>query len=816
VNRTQRKLGQTWVGWVTFAVFVSSLLYATSAVAEGTPAGTTIRNQATGTFEDPSNPNQEPIKIESNTVTVTVAEVAGITVQPAGIAQTNDNDQIEIGDLLFFQFKVTNVGNDPTQFRIPNTANVSGPGTISGNIQISTDGGATWPTDVIGDNFLTGSIPAGGSILVRVPILVSNTANLGDAIAVQLGNTPRDAQNQPTQNQPRTPENSQPSDLYTVDNSDQVGGEASGSPANGTREASATQRVTVSAVPRKAFSQLLKVHATPIALNNPTDPTDDVITYQLGLEVLATLPPEITGFVADDLVPNTSNNLTVDGALVPRILVSDAIPTGTRLQVNQWKAPDGWQVVFTNTPTNVNPLQADWRSDIAAVGGAAGVTRIGFLFNGTVARGTTVTGFEFAVQTSGITTTTTVANLAQMFGGSANNPGELVYDESGDQVPNNFNDDGTPGPIDQTGNPVVNPGVPNPETDGQDSSNNNTGTGPGGEANVVVIVAPGGGVFNGPEGTPNALGPENIENDFTNTAIPVSGSPPPVNFTNTVQNTTGQPILLIPTTPEDPNSLPAGTTVTITYGGRSVTYVYDPATGFVSTDPSAPPIAIPGTETSANYQVTIQLPATEPLKAYPVPISAFVDADGDGQPSPGEPANTTINRIYSGFVEVMKESRLLQGSGPAILPGQETFSTDQKTPGSGNIVEYRFTYKNISLAEGQGQGNRTLSATNFVIVEDGTTFDRINNPSGNNWALDNDNLDGDDDPKTGIDSSHVVGSAVDSTGGIIVFFNGASPIQGSERSGNTTDTDVTRYEMRSQRPIAPQETGTFVFRRQVN
>lgn len=805
MNRTQRKLGQTWVGWVTFALFVSSLCVP-SAIAEGTPAGTEIRNQATGTFEDPNNPNQEPTRIQSNTVTVTVAEVAGITVQPDGITQANDNNQIEIGDLLFFQFKVTNVGNDPTQFRIPNTATVSGPGTISGNLQISTDGGRTW-IDVIGDNFLTGSIDAGGSVLVRVPILVSNTANLGDEIAVQLGNTPGDEQNQP-----RSPNSN---DLYTEDNPAGAGGEqASGPPVNGTREASATQRVTVNAQAREAFARSLKTHATPIATNNPADPTDDVITYRLGLEVLATPPPEILGFVADDLVPNTSNTLTVDGVLVPRILISDAIPVGTQLQDNQWQFPNGWQVVFTSSPTTTNPLQANWRTDVAAVGGVANVTRIGFLFNGTIPRGTTVTGFEFAVRTTGITTTTTVANLAQVFGGSASNPGQLIYDESGDQIPNNFNDDGTPSPIDQTGNPAVNPGVPNVETDGQDTANNNTGTGPGGEANVVVIVAPGEGeLLNGPEDAPSAVGPESIENDFTNTAVPVSGSPPPVNFTNTVQNNTGQPILLLPTAPEDPNSLPAGTTVTISYGGRSVTYIYNPATGFTSSDP---PISIPGTETTANYQVTIQLPATEPLKAYPVPITAFVDADGDGQPSPGEPANTTINRIYSGFVEVIKESRLLQGSGPAILPGQETFSTDQKTPASGNIVEYRFTYKNISLAEGEGQGNRTLSASNFVIVEDGTTFDQINNPSGNNWALDNDNLDQDDDRTTGIDSSHVVGSAIDSLGGTIVFFNSYPPTPGAEVSGTTTGTDVTRYEMRSQRPLAPQETGTFTFRRQVN
>lgn len=804
MNKTQRKLGQYFVGSVAFALFVSSLLYIASALAETTPAGTEIKNQATGTFEDPNNPNQGPIKVESNTVTVTVAEVAGITVQPDGVIPANGSNQIEAGDTLLFQFKVTNVGNDPTQFRIPNTANVSGPGTISGNLQISLDGGTSW-INVTGENFLTSPIPPGGSVLVRVPVQVSNTANLGDEIAVRLGNTPGDGQNQP-----RSPENSQSDDLYTVDNSDQVGGEASGQPVNGTREASATQRVTVSGQRRQAFARILKTHASPIQVNNPADPTDDQISYQLGLNVLATLPPEINA-VADDLVPNSNNLITVDGALVSRILISDAIPVGTQLQDNQWQVPAGWQVVFTNTPTNLNPLQANWRSDIAAVGGAANVTRIGFLFNGTLAKGTTVTGFGFTVRTTGITTTTTVANLVQVFGGSASKPDRLIYDESGDQVPNNYNDDGTPGPVDQTGDPVVNPGVPDVQTDGQDTGNNNTGTGPGGEANVVVIVAPGEGVLNGPQGTPNAVGPENIDNDFTHAAVPVSDSPPPVSFTNTVQNTTGQPILLLPTPPNEP--LPAGTRVTISYGGRSVTYIYDPVTGFTSSDP---PISIPGSEVTADYQVTIQLPATEPLKVYPVPIAAFVDTDGDGKPSPGEPANTTINRIYSGFVEVIKESRLLQGSGPAILPGQEVFSTAPKTPGSGNIVEYRFTYKNISLAEGQGRGNRTLSATNLVIVEDGTTFNLTSNPSGNNWALDNDNLDADNDPKTGIDSSHVLGSAVDSNGGIVVFFNSYPPVQGSEKSGNTTDTDVTRYEMRSQRPLGPQETGTFIFRRRVN
>jgi len=52
-----------------------------------TPAGTVINNRATGTYEDPNNPGV-PINATSNQVTVTVAEVAGLTAIPAGIIDT--------------------------------------------------------------------------------------------------------------------------------------------------------------------------------------------------------------------------------------------------------------------------------------------------------------------------------------------------------------------------------------------------------------------------------------------------------------------------------------------------------------------------------------------------------------------------------------------------------------------------------------------------------------------------------------------------------------------------------------------------------
>ncbi|MEB3830990.1 DUF7925 domain-containing protein [Phormidium sp. CCY1219] len=780
--------------------------------AQVTPAGTQIRNRATGTFEDPNNPGVPLDPVFSNEVILTVAEVAGITVQSDGISIADGGSEIDVGDLLYYRYEITNVGNDPTRFRIPNSATVVGSGSISGNLQFSVNGGTTW-TEISGNEFTSNAFSPQESILVRVPVTVANSAIADDEITVTLGNTPNNAQN--------LERVADPTDVFTVDGADNsVAGETSGNPVNGTREASDTQTATVAGVPL-ALVALYKTHATPVEVNNPATPRDDEINYQLTLDVRSSLPPGSSGIVPSDLVATTGISLTVDGNTINRLLVSDAIPDRTTLIEDSWTAPTGWEVVFTDAnPAEINAMQAPWTTDVETLGGMGNVTRIGFIFNGTIAAGTTVSGFEYKVVTDGVTGNAAIANIAQVFGATDGNPDLLVYDESGDQNPNNFNDDGTPPPTDSTENPLIGTGVANPGTDGQDPNNDNTGEGPGGEANVVPISTVESGIFSGPLGQPDAIGPTDDNDDFTNQVLPIPANlepgetftPPPSNFTNTVRNTTGQPITLAPTPPEDPNALPAGTTVTITYGGRSVTYVYDPATGFSTTDT---PITIPSDVSPADYGVSVQLPNAEPNSQYPVPIAAFIDEDGDGSFDPTETGNTTINRIYTGFVEINKESRLLQGNGPDIIPGQDNFSPDPKSPGPGNIIEYRLTYNNFSL---QGRpGNVTLDATDVVIVEDGTTYDPTTNPGGNNWALDTENIDGDNDPTTGIDTSHVVGSATDSRGGTVEFFSGQPATNPTgEQRGTTVDSDVTRYVVRVRGTLGPGESGTFTFQRQVN
>ncbi len=804
---------------------LAGLLWTAGAMAQLAPAGTLIENKANGTYQDPNT--GEIREVISNTVTVRVAEVAGITVTPAGLTEEDGSGDIEAGDRLFFDFTVTNVGNDPTKFRIPNSATVSGAGAIAGRLQISTDGGRTW-TDIASSSAIggytfsdeqveTASFAPGESIRVRVPVTVAATAADGNVISVQLGQTPNSAQN--------VERAEDAGDVYTIDNPDGVAGESPGVPANGTREASAVQTATVGAPP-VALAAIYKTHTEPVNAGNPADPTDDIITYNLALEVRSQTPAGSTGIVPGNFSNFTGSPITVNGNPVTRILVSDVVPSGTQLNGN-WTFPNGWQVIFTkDDPATVNALSARWFSnpEDAAIGGLANVTRIGFIFDGTVNKGTTVSGLSFQVVTRGVVTSRAIANIAQVFGATEGAPTRLVYDESGDQLPNNFNDDGTPGPTDSADNPVIGTGIPDPAVQGTDDGNNNTGTGVGGEDNIVIIAAPSRGILNGPQGAPDAIGPTDNNDDFFNKSTPIAAGlnptapvdPVAVSFANTVQNTSSAAanITLLPVPPANPGDLPDGTRVTIAFGNQSATYTYTRSGGFATTQP---PVVIPnvGVNQTANYSVEIDLPATAQLRGYPVPIAAFFDSNQNGAIDDGEPANTTIDRVYTGFVQILKESRLLKGTGADVQPGQDSFSSNSKTPSPGNIIEYRLTYTNISISG--GRGSITLDASNIIITEDGTTYDATSNPSGNSWALDNDNRDGDGNPTTGIDTSNVPGSAADSRGGAIAFFSGRpATVQSSDKSGATVDSDVTKYLNTVRGTLGAGESGAFTFRRRVN
>ncbi len=363
--------------------------------------------------------------------------------------------------------------------------------------------------------------------------------------------------------------------------------------------------------------------------------------------------------------------------------------------------------------------------------------------------------------------------------------------------------------------------------DNPDGTGETTGAPANGERETSVAQAtqvgalPG--LVSGPSGAPEAIATTNND-DFTNKSsfIPVGTdpatayNPAAVSFTNTVKNASaGDTVVvsLLPTSPIDKASLPIDTLVTITYNTASATYRYN-GTAFVyetGSGLSVDGVAISATNpvdvgslapnVSVNYTVSVDLPSSAQLVGYGVPVTAFQDLNNDGQIAftdadadavydPGEetqPANTSINRVYTGYLKLTKESRLLQGDGPAVSTTDGSFSITPKSPAPGNIVEYRITYTNISTVA-IGNNNVTLSANRIVITEDGTA-------GTNNWARDNDS-DG------RLDTSNIVGSARD-TGGTVAI-----------TPGDTVD--ATSYVDTVTSPLAPNASGSFIFQRKVN
>jgi len=333
------------------------------------------------------------------------------------------------------------------------------------------------------------------------------------------------------------------------------------------------------------------------------------------------------------------------------------------------------------------------------------------------------------------------------------------------------------------------------------------------------------GLVSGPNGAPEAIATTNND-DFTNkSAVIPAGTnpgtaydPAAVSFINTVRNaSTGDSVVvsLLPTSPIDKASLPVDTLVTITYGGATAIYRYNGTSfefrqnGSAGNSSDGNPISatnpvdvgLLAPNASVNYTVSVDLPSSAQLVGYGVPITAFQDLNNDGQIAftdtdadnvydPGEetqPANTTIDRVYTGYLRLTKESRLLQGDGSAVSTTDGSFSINPKSPAPGNIIEYRITYTNISSIP-VGTNNVTISASRIVITEDGTA-------GTNNWARDNDS-DG------RLDTSNVVGSARDAGGSVAIT------------PGDTVD--ATSYVDTVTNSLAPNTSGTFIFQRKVN
>ena len=227
-------------------------------------------------------------------MSIPTAQEAPATIANPGTYQGNGT--IGPGDLVYYDFTITNIGNDPTQFFIPGRASISGTSgsVVDGALQIvSYNSGAMGSSSVVlptpinipvdgertgkdslsssnllGDN---GVFQAGGNVTVRVPVRIPTGATNGNVITVRLGNTTGNAQNQAF----TTPATDK---VYTIDNNDNlVTTETAGIPANGEREAS---NQTTTTLAFKIPPQLLVVkRITRLGSLNFTAPDPSNLTY---------------------------------------------------------------------------------------------------------------------------------------------------------------------------------------------------------------------------------------------------------------------------------------------------------------------------------------------------------------------------------------------------------------------------------------------------------------------------------------------------------------------------------------------------------
>jgi hypothetical protein len=806
------------------------------ALAAGTAAGQPIENTATATYEDPSGAVSNTT---SNTVTVTVAEVAGITITAAipkntGTTAVTTADATGNGvapvanDNLVFEFDITNIGNDTTDFHIPNQAQTgSSPVTVQ---KVQYLDGATWKDVSTLTGGLVTTASAGGNIIPSavVKVRVLATVNAGTTattpINVTLGNTGQTN----LQNDPYSPTGG---DVYTVDRADGTAGESAGAPSNGVREAAATGTTVVNPG-KQAFVKVTKVAGTVNQNATPNDVTDDKVTYTLGVEVAATAPTG-TNLVAEDLAGTA---IKIDGAVVPRILVSDAIPAGATLASVPVAPTTDWTVVYTNSAigsTAANDPTIAWTTTAPTTPAQfAAITRVGFVKSGTIVKGSpAVTGFTLTLNLNLPSTGGSVLNIAQAFGttlvNGAPDPTKPAVDESGDAQSNNLNPDGTAGPTPTNG---VATGA-----DGVDSANTNTGSGTGGEATIVTVAppapAPGTvGILNGPENQPGATGPSGANNDdFTNKSVtidttqarwnPATGLPNTVNpqstsFTNSVSQAAGairpQFVSLLPTAPANKADLPTGTIVKIIAGGVTTSYTYDSATGIFTADAgTTTPITLTVPTTgSVPYGVEVDLPAgTTQLKGFPVSITSFANgAPAVVNPTTGattlaavvpaagdlnvinatDAQNVTIDRLYTGYVKLEKEAQVYKIVG-GVTTIVSPFATAAPKAEPGQYIEYRIKYSNISEIVPTGSNSVGLAANNVKILENGAA----NSATGtnNNWAA---------------FTEHKPASAQDNQGSI--DYEGGAKTNGDLIVNDYLDTVPT---------LAPGAVGQFTFTRQV-
>ena len=631
-------------------------LTAAPALGQATTGGTQIQNTASATYSDGTN----SYSATSNTVTVTVANVAGLTITPdGGSVPTVVSGQTGVD----FTFTVTNSGNFATQVRFPASGagivtsgtatvaqaviDVNGNGIDGGDIDILSNGSAVlYPS-------ASPYLARNASFTVIVRVNVGAAAAAGSTIGVTLGDASGD----------NVASNSSAAEVRT----------------------SVPSGVTLTGSESEAIGSISTTVENDAQLRlNLTAPAGPVT---LGSNVTYTFSLDNTG--ARAVAPLTLANAPA-GATTGVFVI---VPVPARTTFSSVTPPAGVTVLYSTSPLTSDPVSAATWTSVAPPAGT--VVRVAFNVGASLATGASVTNMQVVVAVNtGIDATQPLYQIGDAFG--KNTGANTITDQSGDLV--------------------VNKGDGNADFNeprfGVDPLSATQGF------QIPTLLTQVGAVLLGPSGAPSAVGPTNNNDDYTNKSVApaaIAGlshldtlaSAAAVDFTNTVQNTGNANDTFTFTAP----TVPAGFTVGLsTNGGTSFTTISGGGSTTLAVAFGA----------SANVIVRVTAPAgTAVLQAggFDVVIRATSGV------TPAE-SNDTIDSLYTGFLRLVKTSQVFNstsvGGASDPVPGADieyTITYSNVSTGGGGAGCVDLVASSIVINEdGDAAPNNWGSTTTQLLV----------------------------------------------------------------------------------------------------
>jgi hypothetical protein len=349
-----------------------------------------ISNQASASYSDGTN----TYNTVSNTVTVTVSNVAGLAITPDAGA----NPTVVAGQtLVLFNFTVTNTGNFTDQVRFlasGASVRVVGQGVITRAV-IDVDNSSTinaGDTDIRGNgaDVLSANMLQNGTIRVLVETSVNAGATAGQTVQVILGDAALGGPSFDNQ-----AANSSANEVRTV----------SAASVNGLREARGD--ITATVVNDTLLQLTLTAPAGPVNLGSD-------ITY---------------GWQACNTGSRDASGVTLNAST--QVYMIAPIPARSVLKSGQ-TFPAG--TLYTTSPLTTAPLSATWSATAPVP--LSNTTRIALPVGATLTAGTCASSVNVVVTVNtGIDASIPIDEIGDVFG--KNSLAATITDQSGDATSNN-------------------------------------------------------------------------------------------------------------------------------------------------------------------------------------------------------------------------------------------------------------------------------------------------------------------------------------------------------------------------------------------